>query len=196
MGSYILCLQGLPSEVLQQIASYVNSHRPSLYAFSLTNKTCHNASLPLIFYKLHLKVGTREALKHDIIAVAETLSRLKCTRYVRCLNIKGFLRLSDKPRIEGYKSRTPDRSSSWIESTRVHKYSGDEILNQYARYIIYDEPVIARNSEEDMAWTPVINLIKTLPCLHKLVYDCANRDERLVSMSRMASCGSVRQQMS
>lgn len=36
-------------------------------------------------------------------------------------------------------------------------------------------PVITKDSEEDMAWAPVVDLVKTLPHLSTLVYDCRNQ---------------------
>ena len=168
-------LHDLPNETLQQIASHLNnSHRPSLFAFGSTSKTCHSATLPSIFHHVHLTISTREELQRDIDALVKTLSRTESARHVRCLTIKGLLRLSEKPKAEGYTSCTADRHS-WFKSTGVDEILPDEEPYHTSPHIVYDEPVIEKSSKEDMAWEPVVSLMKTIPHLTKLVYDCQNQ---------------------
>lgn len=168
-------LHDLPNETLQQIASHLNnSHRQSLYAFSLASETCHSATSPSIFHHIHLNISSRKALQRDVDALVKALSRTESARHIRCLSIKGALRLFDESKIEGYKSCTPDRHS-WFKSTGVDEISGDEEPYYTSPYVVYDEPVIDKSSEEDMAWAPVVRLMKIIPHLTKLVYDCRNQ---------------------
>lgn len=168
-------LHDLPNETLQQIASHLNnSYRPSLYAFGSTSKTCHGATLPSIFHHIHLTVNTPEELQRDIDALVKTLSRTQSARHVRCLTIKGALRVSKKPKVEGLVSHTADRHS-WFKSTGVDEILCDEEPCDTSPYVVYDEPVIEKSSEEDMAWAPFVSLIKAIPHLTKLVYDCENQ---------------------
>ena len=170
-----LNLHGLPPETLQQIAGYLNdSHRPSLCAFGLASKICHNATIPSIFYHIRLEISSREALQRDIDALVKSLARTESACHVRCLSIKGHLQLPVKPKIEGYKSGTPDRHS-WFKTTGVDEILSDEEPCTDAPHVVYDEPVIIKSSEEDLAWLSVVGLIKTLPNLAKLVYDCRNQ---------------------
>ncbi|TVY34831.1 hypothetical protein LSUB1_G008236 [Lachnellula subtilissima] len=175
MDSVKLDLHALPLETLQQIAGHVDrSHRPSLYAFGLASKTCHSATLPLIFHHIHLSISSREALQRNVNALVTTLSRTASAGHVRYLSIKGSFRLSGASRIEGYKSHTSDRHS-WFETTGVDEILGGEEPSFPSPHVVYDEPVIAKSSEEDLAWAPVVGLIQTLPRLSKLVYDCRNQ---------------------
>jgi hypothetical protein len=175
IDSVKLNLHSLPPEMLQQIAGYLNdSHRPSLFAFGLASKICHNATIPSIFYHIRLEIGSREALQGDVDALVKSLARTESACHIRCLSIKGHLQLPVKPKVEGYKSGTPDRHS-WFKTTGVNEILGDEEPFGTTPYVVYDEPVIAKSSEEDLAWLSVVGLIKTLPHLAKLVYDCRNQ---------------------
>ncbi|KAF2497120.1 hypothetical protein BU16DRAFT_349993 [Lophium mytilinum] len=170
-----LSLQGLPLEILQQIAGHLNnSHRPSLYAFGLASEICHGATIPSIFHHIYLTISSREALQRDVDALVKTLSRTASARLVRCLSIKGFLRLSDKSKIEGYKSSSWN-SRSQFEATGVNEILRDEEPDSPSPHVVYDEPVIVKSSEEDLAWVPLVSLIRTLPRLTKLVYNCRNQ---------------------
>ncbi|TVY44670.1 hypothetical protein LOCC1_G005843 [Lachnellula occidentalis] len=175
MHSVKLDLHGLPLETLQQIAGHVNrSHRPSLYAFGLASRTCRGATLPLIFDHLHLNINSREALQRNVDALVPILSQTESAGHVRCLSIKGSFRLSDAPRSEGYRYGSEIRHS-WFAATGVDEILGGEEPYQLSPHVVYDEPVIARSSEEDLAWAPVVSLIHTLPHLTKLIYDCRNQ---------------------
>lgn len=175
IDSVTLNLHSLPPETLQQIAGYLNdSHRPSLFAFGLASKICHNATLPSISYHIRLEISSPEALQRDVDALVKSLARTESAWHVRCLSIKGHLQLSVKPKVEGYKSCTPDRHS-WFKSTGVDEILSDEEPFYPSPHVVYDEPVIVKSSEEDLAWLPVAGLIKTLPHLAKLVYDCQNQ---------------------
>ncbi|TVY13881.1 hypothetical protein LARI1_G009217 [Lachnellula arida] len=176
MDSVKLDLHSLPPETLQQIAGHLNSaHRPSLYAFGLASKTCRNATLPSIFRDIHLAISSREGLQRSVDALVKTLSRTESACHVRCLNMKGSFRLSDRPRVEGYQSGSPwDRRSSF-EASGVDEILVDEEPYSSSPHIVYDEPVIAKSSDEDLAWAPVVGLMKTLPYITKLVYRCRNQ---------------------
>lgn len=171
-----LDLHGLPLETLQQIAGHLNSsHRPSLYSFGLASATCYRATHPFLFHHIHLTVSSREALQRNVDALVRALSRNESACHIRHLSIKGSFRLSGQPRIEGYGAR--NLPNSWFESTGVGEILGDEepYLDVQSPHSVYDEPVIAKSSDEDLAWAPVVDLIQTLPHLVKLVYDCRNQ---------------------
>jgi hypothetical protein len=177
-------LYSLPVESLQQIAGYLDkSHRPSLYAFGMASKTCRGAIIPLILYQIYFLISSPEVLRRDVEALIKILSRTESSRYVRCLTIKGSLSLLPGERIvegrvvgrvEGNKSGSLDRHS-FFEKTGINEILSDEEPYTTAPHVVYDEPVIQKSSDEDLAWSPLVGLITTLPCLSKLVYDCQNQ---------------------
>ncbi|KAI9657888.1 MAG: hypothetical protein M1829_006850 [Trizodia sp. TS-e1964] len=168
-------LHTLPSETLQQIAVYLDdSHRPSLFAFGLASKICHGATIPSVFHHIRLKIGTCEALQRDIDTLVKSLARRESAGLIRGLSIKGHLQFPGKRKIEGYKSCSPDRHSLFM-ARGVEEILSDEEPCSQAPHVVYDEPVIKRSSKEDLAWLPVVGLVKSLPHLAKLVYDCRNQ---------------------
>lgn len=166
----------LPLEILQQVAGYIAEvYRPSLCAFSLTNRSCHQASTLFIFRQIHLNVRTREELQLDVESLATALSRTDSVRHVHSLALEGFLDLK-KPRNEKGSWRDVDPLGWWysLETNEVFP-DDDQVPSGGAEYFVYDESVIQQHSEEDLAWAPVINFIRTLPSLQKLVYNCPNQ---------------------
>lgn len=165
-------LNGLPPEVLQQIASHLDD-RPSLCAFSLASKTCHNAAAPSLFCKIHLTVHSREALQRDAHALIETLSRTESARHVRWLNIKGFL---DLDLGEDEANIPEDDSAAYFEMTGVDEIlDGHEPVFGTKSWQVCNGPVIKKASLEDVSWAPVVRLMKILPGLTTLEYNCRNQ---------------------
>jgi hypothetical protein len=163
-------LLSLPLEIQHQIASNVEtSHRPSIYAFSLTNKACHAASTPVIFRDITITVDDPEGLRHTSAAITHALSRTDSSHHVRRISIKGALRPSAAP-----PDRREDDHRSWWESYGLDEIlSGDHEREDYSgRYVIYGSGVIEPGSTEDLAWYPVVNLLETIPHLQDVVYDC------------------------
>lgn len=167
-------LEGLPPETLQQIAGYLHE-TPSLSAFSLASKTCHSAALPSLFRNIHLAVHDRKALQRDVDTLIEILSRSESASHVRRLSITGSLGLD----VEGgtAKLSTDELDTvKWFKETGAYEiFDGQEPVFKDNGVHVCTEPVIERSSEEDMAWAPVVGLIKTLPGLTTLEYDCRNQ---------------------
>jgi len=162
-------LHSLPLETLQQIADHLNhSHRPSLDAFALASKTCHDAALPSIFRHVHLTISNPEALQRDVNALAKTLSRTNSTSHVRYLSIKGFLKLP------GQSSTEEDSGTSWLKSKGLDEILGKDEEYDGRHHVVYDD-VIEKSSDEDLAWGPAVEFIRTLPYLTTLIYDCKNQ---------------------
>lgn len=68
-------------------------------------------------------------------------------------------------------------SLAWLEKTGAYEiFDGQEtVLSNTTEHHDSTEPVIERSSEEDMAWEPVVSLIKILPGLATLEYNCNNQ---------------------
>ncbi|KAI9713617.1 MAG: hypothetical protein M1820_001000 [Bogoriella megaspora] len=173
-----LNVNDLPLETLQVIADHLHeTHRPSFYEFGLASKTCHSATIASMFREIHLTVRDPKTLQHNADTLIEALSSTDSARHVRCLSIKGFLRLRpevpDEPRAEAH---TMD-DMTWFEETGVDEIlAGEEpIFPTSGSHVSHGEAIIERSSEEDMAWAPVVSLIERLPGLTTLVYDCRNQ---------------------
>lgn len=161
----------LPLEVLQHIAVCVETaYRPSLYAFSLTSKACHKAAVFLVFRQIIITVHDGEGLRRDVDRLIEALSRTDSSRHIRCITIKGALKLNAK-KTEGY-----GRQTSWLVTTGLDEVLVDEEpVSYHGLYTVYDGGVIEKSSEEDMAWAPVVNLLQAKTHLKDLVYDCQSQ---------------------
>lgn len=173
-------LDGLALETLQQIAGYLHdTHRASLHAFALINQTCHRAALPEIFREIHLTAGSRQALQRDVDTLRVILSRTGSARHVRHLSIEGLLRLDVEGLGQsGSETRVLDHESQemgWSTTTGIGEILPDEEQILAMRHVRREGPVIERASKEDMAWEPFVRLIKALPHLNTLLYDCGNQ---------------------
>lgn len=172
-------LVDLPHEVLQQIADCLHgSHRLSLHSFGLVNKTCYGAALPSIFQELHLSARGHKALQRDVETLTRALSRTASTRHVRSLHIKGFLFLEDAGESSGEAGweTSASRADVWEQYRKeegLDEVLGDEEPTVHGWFEDYGPVEVT--AEEDAAWTPFVRLVKALPHLTKLVYDCRNQ---------------------
>jgi hypothetical protein len=166
-----MTLLSLPLELLQDIAGYLaTTHRPSLQAFSLTSTVCHAASLPVIFQRICITVHNRGGLRRDVDALREALSRTNSFSCIRHITVKGALRLRDK-QIEGY----PTQHTPWSSPYYYNNVRDEDQVSYTRSYAVYDESVIGRSSEEDMAWAPLVNLLEAGVLLEDLVFDCQSQ---------------------
>lgn len=165
-----MTLPTLPLELWKQIAACVEvARRPSLCAFSVTSKVCHAASTFLSYQQINIVVHNREGLRRDADRLLEAFSRTDSTRHVQRIIIKGALRLDAK------KSNSNSQKPWWIESGLEEILENEEPIYYGDRHVVYDEPVIEKLSEEDMAWAPMVSLLQAIPHLKDLIYDCQNQ---------------------
>lgn len=149
----------------------------SCNAFSLSSRILHKAALSSTFCNINLSVGDPNTLKLDVDALSETLSRTDSARHVRSLNLKGFLHVGgDYARKAASDSGTVD-PMSYIRNSGIEEILGGEepLFPSSGNHNLHTGAVIEKSSKEDMAWVPVVNLIKDLPGLKMLVYDCDNQ---------------------
>ncbi|KAJ4412493.1 hypothetical protein N0V82_008762 [Gnomoniopsis sp. IMI 355080] len=130
-----------------------------------------------MFREIHLTVHDSASLQRDVDTLIEKLTHGDSARYVRCLNVKGFLRVGvELPSTSRYQTRTLDDMSYFEECGIDEILEGEEpMFPMGGLHYSHSEAIIERSSEEDMAWIPVVNLIKRLPGLTTLVYDCRNQ---------------------
>lgn len=178
-------LNNLPVEILQQIAGLVrDTNRPSFYAFVVTNKPCRLVCMPLIFQEIHVSVNDCRTLKNDIDFLRKSLLSNVCggdvTRLVRHLCLKGSLSLmkSDGSEVSMTTMDELERTANHEERLQRFRSNGlDELMDENEplvdAYVGEVDPFVTPG--QNAAWTPVANLIKALPNLTKLVYDCRNQ---------------------
>lgn len=161
-----MTLRSLPLELLQNIANSLETvHRRSLEVLSLTSTACHAASLPAMFQRICITAHSCERLRRHVDAVCEALLRNDLFTCIRQIIVIGALRLKDK-QIIGYPTHTPLLSPYYSKNIL-----DEDPVNDEGMYAVYDESVIERLSEEDMAWAPLVNLLAAEIPLEDLVFD-------------------------
>lgn len=163
-------LPALPLEIRQQIAAWIQKvHQPSLWEFSLASKACYAASTFLIHQQIKITIYSHEKLQRDVEKILKVLSRAKSTHHVRCITIKGNMRLDAKAtNNDGYKPFWETRGLEEI-------LDDQEYIDWGGRHVVYDKPVIEKLSEEDMAWAPLMSLLQIARYLKDLIYDCQSQ---------------------
>ncbi|PVH93380.1 hypothetical protein DM02DRAFT_541662 [Periconia macrospinosa] len=157
-------------EVLQHIVVCVGTHRPSLYAFTLTSKACHQAAIFLVFREIIITMYDRDRLQRDVNSLVAALSHTDSFRHIRRITIKGELKRKAE-RLEG-----DNVAGSWLDTTWFNEVLEDEEpVHWTGRYEVYDEGVIEKSSEEDMGWSPIVKLLQAQISLEDLVWDCQNQ---------------------
>lgn len=180
-----LNLADLPLEILQHIARLVrDTHRPSFYAFCGTNKRFRLAFMSLIFHELHVSVNDCRALQNDVDLLLKSLLSTVCggdvTQYVRHLCFRGSLSLKKSDGSEVPMTATDDFDGTTNHEDQLQRFQSEglnELLDENEPLLDTslgeEDPFVT--PEQDAAWIPVANLIKTLPNLTKLVYNCRNQ---------------------
>lgn len=178
-------LVDLPDEILQQIAGLVrDTDRLSFHALCATNKPCRLACLPMIFRELHISINDCEALQNDVDLLLKSLLSAVCggdvTQHVRHLCLKGSLSLmeSDVSETTTTAANELERLANHEEQVQRYRSEGlDELLDENEPLVdtFLGEEAPSVTAEQNAAWTPVANLIKRLPNLTRLVYNCRNQ---------------------
>lgn len=174
-------LADLPFEILQHIASLVrDTHRPSFYAFCATSKRYRLTFVSLIFRELHISVKDCRALQNDVNLLLKSLLNTVCggdvTQHVRHLYLKGCLSMmkSDGSEVTDDFDETTNHEG---QLQRFQLEGLNELLDENEPFLDSslgeEDPFVT--PEQNAAWLPVVNLIKTLPNLTKLVYNCRNQ---------------------
>jgi hypothetical protein len=168
MGTSKLEITTLPLEIQQQIADCVEAaHRPSLFALSLVSKACNRAAAFVVFRDISITVRNPDALQQDANRLVKTLPHTDSARHVQSITIKGALCF------ESSKRAIYDPEHGWFKQSGLSEIFPEEELMDYSRdYIVYDEGVIEEFSKEDMAWAPIVSLLKVTTGLKDLIYNC------------------------
>lgn len=136
----------------------------------MASKTCHAASLQSVFREVHHAVRDRKTLRCDVDALVKVLSSVDSAHHVRHLGIKGFLHQNIDECNEVGKEERTWADDGWFQLRGVAEVLGEE--EPYLGGDFYPDEAVEVSPEEDAAWAPVFRLVKTIPHLTKLVYDC------------------------
>jgi hypothetical protein len=164
-------LSSLPLELRQLIAESLEP--TSLRSFNLTSIACHEASLAAVFRRICITVHTPEGLLRDVNALGQALSHIDSFShahsfsYIRQIKIKGAMILAGKENVE----RWPTQSPWSVFYGNVNPLLNEDPIRFDGMYAV-SESVIEATSGEDMAWTPLVNLLENEIPLQNLVFHC------------------------
>lgn len=166
-------LNTLPLETLSLICDYVAAgYKPSIYAFSQTNKHCQTASNKARFREIRLRVKTRQGLEDDVKTWHKILARNSAFGSVRHLSVEGRI----APFWENAKTSAP---AALLENSYAEQDSEDEFTNPGERYDhILRGPFYHLGVQEDQnegVWMPLTRLLAKLTGLKDLAYACERR---------------------
>ena len=188
-------LETLPLIVLERICEYVaqcdddSKKRRSLWAFSLTSRSCCAAAAAQRFCQIQLKVPAPDKLKDDLRQWTEVLSTNGRDRCVRRLKVLGVT--TEDRRIhglgrpnapvgeqneEGEDDGEDDNKDETIDDWTIRDYFD---MHDFCRPSIYSmecrEGSMGDNPE---AWQPLAQFISRMPALKDLVWACGRRMPR------------------
>ncbi|KAH6613824.1 hypothetical protein C7974DRAFT_466356 [Boeremia exigua] len=152
-----------PAGVRQEISG------SSLREFSLASKACYAASTLLIYQHIKITAYNHQRLQRDVEELLKVLHREDSTYHVRCITIKGNLRLDAKA------TNNDSFEPHWKTCGLGEILDDPEYVDWSGRHVVYDKPVIKKLSEEDLAWAPVVSLLQTVRYLKDLIYDCQSQ---------------------
>ncbi|KAL4734102.1 hypothetical protein BDV11DRAFT_209676 [Aspergillus similis] len=168
-------LTSLPLETLSLICEYIAiAHKPSIYAFSESTRSCHAASNSARFCRIRIRIKTRRGLAHDIREWNRILLRNSAFGCVQHLTIEGRLALfwEDGETASSLPAKLLDNLSTEYrredEFTRPGTFY-DHILRGPFYHIGVQE-----DQDED-AWASMAKLLAKLTGLKDLVYACERR---------------------
>ncbi|KAH8719379.1 hypothetical protein GQ44DRAFT_741901 [Phaeosphaeriaceae sp. PMI808] len=137
------------------------------WSVTLASKACNRAAAFVIFRDISITVRNPDGLQQDVNRLVKTLSRTDSARHVQSITIKGALRL------ESTKRAIYDPEHGSLKQSGLSEILAQEELMDYSRdYVVYDEGVIKESSKEDIAWTPIVSLLKVTTSLRDLIYNC------------------------
>ncbi|KAK6389355.1 hypothetical protein LTR65_006736 [Meristemomyces frigidus] len=159
-------MDGLPFEIACRIGEFVHdTHKPSLFALSLTSRKAHAAACASIFRNIHINVSGRAKLAHDVASLVSVLERTQSWKHVRRLEIDGSM-----PALKDDDGRLS--APEWTLNDQTW-YGREEIYGKEDDFTFGsddDAPGV-----EDVCWAPLGRLIKRMQYLVDLVFDCPSQ---------------------
>ena len=185
-------LAGLPAEMLLRICEHLSQvHAPSVLSFALVSKSFHSLAKALLFRRLTFTLTTPARLRRHTRRCTELLRRHHAFSHVRCVVLVGFddrefnfMRATyDDQDLKDERNDDEDEDTSvrdylrwnlgpfptteWkVNHQRLHgisDYSDFTWRARADRTHVYDR---------DIVWAPLAELIRLLPGLTDLIYEC------------------------
>jgi hypothetical protein len=179
-------LETLPLLVLERICKYLSeadddsAKRRSLWAFSLTSKSCCAVAAAERFCQIQLKVPAPDELESHLRRWTEVLSTDGCYRYVRRLKVL---------RVTPEEERQIHRLPVGEQDEEGEEYEHKDDLKQRDYFDMHDfcrpSKVSIECGKRNMrhhpeAWQPLAHFISQLPALKDLVWACGPRMPRYI----------------
>lgn len=162
-------LEDLPTEALRLVAQHVGEHRPSLRSFALASRTCHAVAAAWLFRSLRINVAGVTELRRDVDECIKILGRSHSHQHVRWLEFRGSLGNT----ILGYHQKLEDEEWAFIDEPQDRI---DGIFRQEeSRSFTTDHPFSIPVPVDGECWIPIIDLLRALPHLQDLVFNCYNQ---------------------
>ncbi|KAK3375703.1 hypothetical protein B0T24DRAFT_718243 [Lasiosphaeria ovina] len=141
----------LPTEILLRIVNNVaRDDPPSLVALALVNKRCYSVASTALFRTVGFNISHPARLARHVQQCEDLLQRRGAFGHVRRIDIAGW-----------------DRMELWQEGDGPRAYEGIRFPN--------DNESIKWAYDMDYAWLPLARLIRRLPALADLVYQCPSQ---------------------
>jgi hypothetical protein len=188
-------LETLPLIVLERICEYLaqrdddSEKRRSLWAFSLTSRSCCAVAAAQRFCQIQLKVPAPDELKYDLRRWTEVLSTDGRHRYVRRLKV---LRVMTEEERRIHSLERPNAPVGEQDEEGEDDEDEDEDKDDWIIQDYFDMHTFCRPSKFSMecqeggigdhpeAWQPLAHFISQLPALEDLVWACGSRMPRCI----------------
>lgn len=179
-------LANVPTEVLLRICDFLGeAHAPSLLSFALASKQCHSIANVALFQRLTFIVTSPARIRAQARKCIDILERNRAFGYVKevCLvrsdregyDIEAFLCNAgneEEDRLEYHAWKLAAAPSlSWdVNHSRLH---GLPDYSQLRPPVLADQTTTVKAAYlADAAWAPLADLIRLLPGLTDLIYQC------------------------
>lgn len=147
------------------------SHRPSLYAFALVNKSCYNAAFALLFRRIVLRVTEESRPERSVQQLRQVLERTNGFRFVRHVVLCGFGRWEEEHDqlvendMQSDACRYPFGNTANEDEENVEPINIARVEAQWQSSWYVDNDV----------WDMLADFIPDLPGLSDVIFDCSTQ---------------------
>lgn len=147
------------------------SHRPSLYAFALVNKSCYNAALALLFCRIVLRVTEGSRPERSVQQLRQVLERTNGFRFVRHVVLGGFGRWEEEHDQLVENDMQSDACRYPFGNTANEDEENVELINIARVEAQWQSSWYVDNN----VWDLLADFIPDLPGLSDVIFDCSTQ---------------------